>query len=185
MTIVYMTTDTSKVRLRRDRMAGLRFAQLIRQLEDDGWSYSKIAEAIGCSVSLISKTALQHAELQDGVVQKGLRDDVLQGIYDGLGVRLDYFVMPTPKGYSTQIRLKSGQTRPADKHELNINDFRVVTNVELEQARDKKERAALRTDLDELRTAFQAAETRERERDEKLDRVLALLGAEDRAKSVK
>lgn len=175
----------TQVKLTRERLAGLRFAQLIRQLEDNGWSYSRIAEAIGCSVSLISKTVLLLSELSDGVVQKGLRDDLLQGVYDGLGVKLDYFVMPTPKGYSNQIRLKSGQTRPADKHELDINDFRVITNAELETARDRKERTALRNDLEDLSIRFRAAEARERDRDEKLDRVLALLGAEDRTKSVR
>lgn len=175
----------SKVRLRRERMAGLRFAQLIRQLEDDGWSYSAIAEAIGCSVSLISKTAQSLSELSAGVIQKGVRDDVLQGVYDGLGVRLDYFVMGTPKGYPNQIRLKGGDTRPTDKHELDIKDFRVISNVELEAARDRKERVALRNDLDVLRSEFREAAANSRDQADKLDRVLALLGAEDRAKSVR
>lgn len=177
--------EKSQVRLRRERMAGLRFAQLIRQLEDDGWSYSSIAEAIGCSVSLISKTVLQLSELSAGVVQKGVRDDVLQGVYDGLGIRLDYFVMPTPKGYSNQIRLKAGDTRPAEKHELDVKDFRVITNMELEAARDRKERVALRNDLDVLRSEVREAAASSREQAEKMDRVLAILGAEDRAKSVR
>jgi transcriptional regulator with XRE-family HTH domain len=166
-------------------MAGLRFAQLIRQLEDDGWSYTAIAEAIGCSVSLISKTVAQLSELAQGVVQKGLRDDVMQGIYDGLGVRLDYFVMPTPKGYSNQIRLKGGDTRPADKQELDHKDFRVITHVELEQARDRKERVALRNDVDELRNELRARAARDNERDEKMDQILQLLGATVRNSSVK
>ena len=178
-------TEKTSVRLKRERMAGLRFAQLIRQLEDDGWTYSAIAEAIGCSVSLISKTVQSLSELSAGVIQKGVRDDVLQGVYDGLGVRLDYFVMGTPKGYSNQIRLKSGDTRPADRNELDIKDYRVITNAELEAARDRKERVALRNDVEDLRSDVRTLAAAARERDEKLDRILAHLGAEDRAKSVR
>lgn len=177
--------DQPGVTLKRGRMAGLRFAQLIRQLEDDGWSLSAIAEAIGCSVSLISKTLMQLSELSDGVVQKGLRDDVIQGIYDGLGVRSDYLFMPTPKGYPNQIRLKGGDTRPADKHELDHKDFRVITNAELEAARDRKERVALRNELDTLRAELRSVSASAAERDAKIDRLLAVLGSDDRNSSVR
>lgn len=169
-----------------ERLAGLRAGYLFRQLIEDGWSQTAIAEAIGCNVSTVNKMVLHLNELSGGVGQKGIRDDVIQGIYYGLGVRSDFLFMPTPKGYPKEIRLKGGDTRPAEKHELDHKDFRVITHVEVEQARDRKERVALRTELDDVRSAVRRLEARESARDEKLDRILAALGAaDDRNRSVR
>jgi len=166
---------------RRERMAGLRFAQLIRQLVDDGMTMTAIAEAIGCDISLVSKWRLQGMSASHDVTRKGIRDDVIQGIYDGLGVRSDYLFMPTPKGYSNRVRLKSGDTRACDKHELDHKDFRVITHVELEIARDKKERAELRSEVADLRAEVRAGTASNAELQAQVRELLQTLGTERRS----
>lgn len=65
-----------------DRIAGLRMAHLITQLKDDGLSETDIAEAIGCSPSLINKWPMPEDDSHP-IVPKGIRDDVIAGIYRG------------------------------------------------------------------------------------------------------
>lgn len=138
------------------RRAGLRFAHLIRQLEDEGWTQTAIAAAIGCHQTLISKCAYRGGDPHE-YTQKGLRDDVIQGIFEGLGVRSDLLFMPRPKDYPNRIRLPSGEYRPAEPEELDHHDFRVISHAEVEAARDRKERGAMKDDIRELQK--QMAET--------------------------
>jgi hypothetical protein len=126
------------------RRAGVRFTYLLRQLEEDGWTQTAVAAAIGCHQTLISKWWWRGALPYDAA-QKGLRDDVIQGVFEGLGVRSDFLFMSKPKGYPNTIKLPSGETRTADPDELDHKDFRVITNDEFERARDRKERVALQT----------------------------------------
>lgn len=170
---------------KRDRMAGLRFAQLIRQLIDDGWTQTAIAEAIDCDIGLISKTLQLLPQLSGGVVQKGLRDDVIQGIYDGLGVQANYLIMPVPRNYPNRVRLKNGETRACEKNELDHKDFKVISNVELEIARDRKERAAIRDDVGELRTEVRANAAVTSELAEQVAKLLAAMGVDSQNRSVK
>jgi len=139
----------------------------LRQLEEEGWSQTAIAEAIGCHQTLISKW-WWRGETPHDLTRKGLRDDVIQGIYEGLGVRSDYLVMPRPKGYPHEIRLPNGETRPASSDELDHRDFRVVTNQEFEAARAKKETAEMRSRVDTLERQLQ-------ETNRQLAQLLALL----------
>lgn len=157
-----------------ERRAGARFSYLLRQLEEEGWSQTAIAEAIGCHQTLISKWWWRGTVPHD-LTRKGIRDDVIQGIYEGLGVRSDFLVMPRPKGYPNEIKLPDGRVRPASADELDYRDFRVVTNVELEQARDKKERAAMRSELDDVKR--ESAEN-----NAMLKQILAVLGQQKAAK---
>jgi hypothetical protein len=112
------------------------------------------------------------------VTRKGIRDDVIQGIYDGLGIRSDYLFMPTPKGYPNRVRLKSGDTRPCEKNELDHKDFRVITNVELEIARDKKERAEMRSEVADLRSEVRTNSAAVADVAAQLRELLAAMGAD-------
>lgn len=165
-----------------DRIAGLRMAHLITQLKDDGLSETDIAEAIGCSPSLINKWPMPEDDSHP-IVPKGIRDDVIAGIYRGLHVRSDYLFMAIPKGYPNRVRLKDGTTRPCRKNELDHKDF-LVTNEQLEIARDKKERAAIREEVSELRETVTATAGGLDEVREDIKKILALLGA-DRERSAR
>lgn len=172
-------------RPQRDRIAGLRFTQLIRQLTDDGWTLTAIAEAIGCDVSLVSKWKLQSVAASHDVTRKGIRDDIIQGIYDGLGVQANYLFMTVPKGYPNRVRLKSGETRSCEKNELDHKDFRVITNVELEIARDKKERAEMRNDMGDMRAGLEATNAKVDRIADQLSQLLAAMGATDKQRSTR
>lgn len=113
---------------RRERIAGVRFHYLIRQLMEDGWTATDIARAIGCHQTLISKWGSRHARND----RAGISDIVIQGIYDGLQVSSDYLFVKVPKDYHGLIRLKNGSTRNAYKNELDHRDFRVGTTDYLE-----------------------------------------------------
>lgn len=165
-----------------DRIAGLRVAYLIRQLKDDGLNETDIAEAIGCSPSLINKWPTPEDEAHP-IVPKGIRDDVIAGIYRGLHVRSDFLFMAIPKGYHNRVRLKDGATRACRKNELDHKDF-LVTNEQLEIARDKKERAAIRDEVSELRETVTATASGLEEVRDDLKKVLALLGG-DRERSAR
>jgi hypothetical protein len=122
---------------------------------------------------------MQGKAASHDITRKGLRDDVIQGIYDGLGVRSDYLFMPVPRGYANRVRLKSGDSRVCEKHELDHKDFRVITNVELEIARDKKERAEMRSNQEVMNARLDDLST-------KFEKLLAALGSDnDRTRSVR
>lgn len=161
---------------KHERRAGARFSFLLRQLEEEGWSQTAIAEAIGCHQTLISKW-WWRGEVPHDLTRKGLRDDVITGIYVGLHVRADFLVMPRPKGYPSTIKLPNGESRPASEDELDHRDFKVVTNAELEAARDKKERATMRADINELKST--AADVKELK--EQMAQLLALLARDAKA----
>lgn len=114
-----------------------------------------IATAIGCHQTLISKW-WWRGEISADLIQKGLRDDVVQGIVDGLGIRSDYLFMPTPKDYHQRIRLPNGETRPADPDEMDAADFRFVSNEQFQAARERKEVSALKAEVRELRDVVDA-----------------------------
>src|SRR4051794_24946645 len=125
--------------MQRERMAGIRFSQLIRQLVDDGWTLTAIGDAIGCHQTLISKW---HAPWSERPDRKGINNAVIQGIYDGLGVSADYLFMRVPKGYHNRIRLKNGGEWEAEKHEIDHKDFKIAskTDLEVEMLSAKRER---------------------------------------------
>lgn len=138
------------------RRAGVRFTYLLRQLEAAGMTQTAIATAIGCHQTLISKW-WWRGEISAELIQKGLRDDVIQGIVDGLGIRSDYLFMPTPREYHKRIRLPSGETRPADPDELDASEFKVlVSNEQFQAARERKEVAALKSEMADLRETVEA-----------------------------
>lgn len=114
-----------------------------------------IATAIGCHQTLISKW-WYRGEISAELLQKGLRDDVVQGIVDGLGIRSDYLFMPTPRDYHKRIRLPSGETRPADPEELDAGEFKLFTNEQFQSARERKEVAGIKAEISELRDTVEA-----------------------------
>lgn len=153
-----------------NRRAGVRFTYLLRQLEEEGWTQTAIAEAIGCHQTLISKWWWRGA-ISHELTQKGLRDDVIQGITDGLRIRSDYLFMPTPKEYHHWIRLPSGETRPVDTDELDYRDFKLVTNAEFQQAREHKRLTVLEKRVESLEAELKS-------NNRQLAQLLALLARE-------
>lgn len=138
------------------RRAGVRFTYLLRQLDDAGMKQTDIAAAIGCHQTLLSKWWWRGA-ISPELLQKGLRDDVIQGIVDGLGIRSDYLFMPTPKDYHQRIRLPNGETRPAEPDELDVNEYKVlVSHEQFQAARERKEVSALKAEVKELRDVVDA-----------------------------
>lgn len=134
-----------------------------------------IAEAIGCHQTLISKWWWRGA-ISYELLQKGLRDDVIQGITDGLGYRADYLFMKTPPGYHNRIRLPNGETRPADPEELDASEFKVlVTNERFQDARTRKEVQSVRDEVAELRETVEA-------NSRQLAQLLAILALERKPK---
>jgi transcriptional regulator with XRE-family HTH domain len=140
---------------KHERRAGARFSHLLRQLEEEGWTQTAIAEAIGCHQTLISKWRYR-GDIPHDLTRKGIRDDVIQGIYEGLGIRSDYLFMPRPKGYPNSIKTKDGETRLAAPDELDHRDFKVVSNQEFEAVRERKERAAMKAELHDVREQLAA-----------------------------
>jgi len=124
-----------------DRRAGLRFGYLVKQLIDDGWKARDIADAIGADKGLVA-TWLKKATnptSHHNDARKGLTDQTIQGIHDGLGVRSDFLFMST-KGYPSTVKLKDGGERPCEPGELDHKLFKVIY---LEEAREKRDIVAL------------------------------------------
>lgn len=157
------------------RRAGVRFTYLLRQLEAAGMTQTAIANAIGCHQTLISKW-WWRGEISADLIQKGLRDDVIQGIVDGLGIRSDYLFMPTPRDYHKRIRLPNGETRPADPEELDASEFKLVTNEQFQDARTRREVQGVKNELAELRATVEA-------NSRQLAQLLAVLALERNAKT--
>lgn len=135
-----------------------------------------IAAAIGCHQTLLSKWWWRGA-ISPELLQKGLRDDVIQGIVDGLGIRSDYLFMPTPKDYHQRIRLPNGETRPAEPDELDVSEYKVlVSHEQFQAARERKEVAALKDRVTGLET--QLATT-----NRQLAQLLAILATEQKSTS--
>jgi hypothetical protein len=151
---------TDRVKKHFERRAGLRFGYLVRQLIDDGWRASDIAAAIGADKGLVTtwhKKATDPTYLHKDA-RKGLTDQTIQGIHDGLGVQANYLFMST-KGLPNTVRLKDGGERPCEPGELDHKLFKVIN---LEEAREKRDVAALQkhaaaTDakLDAITTALE------------------------------
>ena len=156
------------------RRAGVRFTYLLRQLEDAGMTQSAVASAIGCHQTLISKWWWRGA-ISYELLQKGLRDDVIQGIVDGLGIQANYLFMPTPRDYHKRIRLPNGETRPADPDELDASEFKLVTNEQFQDARTRKEVQSVRSEVAELRETVEA-------NSRQLAQLLAILALERKPK---
>lgn len=156
------------------RRAGIRFTFLLRQLSEAGKSQTEIADAIGCHQTLISKW-WWRGEISPELIQKGLRDDVIQGITDGLGYRSDLLFMPRPKNYHGRIKLPNGETRPAEPEELDASEFRLVTNEEFQTARDRKEVAGIKAEIEDLRETVEA-------NSRQLAQLLAILAVEHKTK---
>lgn len=175
MSFVNQEECEAMTKAKYNRRAGVRFTFLLRQLEEEGWSQTAIADAIGCHQTLISKWWWRGAISYD-LTQKGLRDDVIQGIYEGLHVRSDYLVMPTPKDYHKRIRLPSGETRPAEPDELDHREYKVVvTNEQFERARDRKEVAAVKSDVASVKTDMAELRDEVKANSAQLAQLLALL----------
>lgn len=133
-----------------------------------------IATAIGCHQTLISKW-WYRGEISAELLQKGLRDDVVQGIVDGLGIRSDYLFMPTPRDYHKRIRLPNGETRPADPDELDAGEFKLFTNAQFQDARERKEVAGIKAEMADLRETVEA-------NSRQLAQLLAILALERKPK---
>lgn len=132
---------TDRARKHFERRAGLRFGYLIRQLIDDGWKAVDIAEAIGSDKGLVTtwfKKATKPTSGQNDA-RKGLTDQTIQGIHDGLGVRSDFLFM-SAKGYPNTVRLRDGGERPCEPGELDHKLFKVIN---IEEAREKRDVASL------------------------------------------
>ena len=149
--------------------AGVRFSYLLRQLDEAGMSQTAIADAIGCHQTLISKWWWRGSIGAD-LTQKYLRSDVVQGIVDGLGIRSDYLFMPTPREYHKRIRLPNGETRPADPDELDHTEFKLITNEQMQAARERKEVKEVRAEVADLRRTVEA-------NNRQLAQLLALLAS--------
>lgn len=156
------------------RRAGVRFTYLLRQLEASGMTQTAIAEAIGCHQTLISKWWWRGA-ISYELLQKGLRDDVIQGVVDGLGIQANYLFMPTPRDYHSRVRLPNGETRPAEPDELDASEFKVVTNAQFQDARTRKEVQSVRSEVAELRETVEA-------NSRQLAQLLAILALERKPK---
>lgn len=136
-----LSTMTDRAKKHFERRAGLRFGYLIRQLIDDGWRASDIAAAIGADKGLVTtwyKKATDPTS-RHNPARKGLTDQTIQGIHDGLGVRSDFLFMST-KGQPNTVRLSDGAERPCEPGELDHKLFKVIN---IEEAREKRDVAAL------------------------------------------
>lgn len=159
---------------RYKRRAGVRFTYLLRQLEAAGMTQTAIATAIGCHQTLISKW-WWRGEISADLIQKGLRDDVIQGIVDGLGIRSDYLFMPTPREYHKRIRLPNGETRPADPDEVDASEFKVlVSNEQFQAARERKEVTALTARVNGMEDKLEAVSSQ-------LAQLLAILATNQKS----
>lgn len=149
-----------------ERRAGVRFGHLIRQLHDDGWSTKQIADAIGCDPTLVTKWRYRGSSSAHDLARKGINDQVITGILEGLRVYPTFLFMP-PKGYSDRVRLKDGSERPCEPGELDHKLFKVA---HLDDARAKRDVAEVKVRLDQ-QDARQAAT------DAKVDRIESALDA--------
>lgn len=148
---------TDRAKRHFERRAGLRFGQLVRQLIDDGWRASDIAAAIGSDKGLVTtwyKKATDPTSHHNDA-RKGLTDQTIQGIHDGLGVQANYLFMST-KGLPNTVRLKDGGERPCDPGELDHKLFKVIY---LEEAREKRDVAALQKHAASTDAKFAAIQT--------------------------
>lgn len=143
-----------------ERRAGVRFGHLIRQLIDDGWTVRQIADAVGCDATLVTKWRYRGSSVPHDVTRKGINDQVIQGVLDGLHVRSDYLFM-SPKGYSDKVRLRDGQERPCEPGELDHKLFKVV---HLDEARTRR-------DVVEMKLRQDRQDLRQDATDAKLDRM--------------
>jgi hypothetical protein len=133
------------------RRAGIRFGYLIRQLLDDGWKASEIAEATQVDRGLITtwhRRVTDPTYTHDGS-RNGISDQTIQGIHDGLGVQANYLFMDA-KGYPKTVRLADGSERPCEPDEVDHKHFKVAY---IEEAREKRDNAAItkRQDAQDIR----------------------------------
>lgn len=113
----------------------------MRQLIDDGWKAVDIAAAIGADKGLVTtwfKKATEPTSRHNDT-RKGLTDQTIQGIHDGLGVQANFLFM-SAKGYPNTVRLRDGGERPCEPGELDHKLFKVIN---IEEAREKRDVASL------------------------------------------
>lgn len=82
--------------------------------------------------------------------------------------------MPVPKGYPNRVRLRTGEHRATEPHELDHKDFKVVPNAELERLRDKRERDKQSAEVQTLKAQVSVISAQ-------LQQVLSALGGDGRS----
>ncbi len=101
-----------------DRIAGLRLSYLIRQHIDRGWTLERLANAIGCHASLLTKWR-DPSKVRSGLGDRsGLRDQIIGGVRRGLRISSEYFFV-SAKDLPSVVVMPDGSERPAEPGEVD------------------------------------------------------------------
>lgn len=128
----------SAVMGKHERIAGIRFHQLIHQLIDDGWKVREIANAVGIDETHVTKWKNAKPTDAHTVGRKGITDAVIGGVREAFGLSSEYFFMAN-KSYSGQVvNKRTGETRKAKPLEIDYKEAPAAGVIDIASAREKR-----------------------------------------------